>query len=106
MTFTIAQNATVLVGASSTIAVSGGWVLGAGQSVLSSVFGLGINRVVQFTLVTSDGRVRIANECQNKDLFWALRGGGGVTFGVILNSTYRVESAALSIAVANVTLPT
>lgn len=33
--------------------------------------------VLQFEVVTADGIRRIANECQNQDLFWALRGGGG-----------------------------
>ena len=41
--------------------------------------------------MTPDGEVRTANECQNADLFWALRGGGGGTFGVVLESTQRVE---------------
>lgn len=31
----------------------------------------------------------IANEHQNTDLFWALRGGGGGTFGVVVNATVR-----------------
>jgi FAD/FMN-containing dehydrogenase len=35
-------------------------------------------------IVTPNGDLVTANECQNKDLFWAIRGGGGGTFGVIL----------------------
>ncbi|KAH0555755.1 hypothetical protein GP486_006301 [Trichoglossum hirsutum] len=42
-------------------------------------------------LRTPDGRFLIANDCTNRDLFWALRGGGGGAFGVVLESTYRVE---------------
>ena len=45
----------------------------------------------QFRLVTPDGQIRVANEFQNTDLFWALRGGGAGTFGVVLESTMRVE---------------
>jgi hypothetical protein len=37
--------------------------------------------VVQFEIVTPDGEVRKANAYKNKDLFWALRG-GGPGFGV------------------------
>ncbi|KAG8679780.1 hypothetical protein FRC11_003305, partial [Ceratobasidium sp. 423] len=37
-----------------------------------------------------DGRARVANACQNQDLFWALRGGGGGTFGVVLEATSQV----------------
>lgn len=36
---------------------------------------------LQFEVVTTDGRLRIANRCQDAELFWALRGGGGA-FGV------------------------
>ncbi|KAG6916181.1 hypothetical protein DXG01_008111 [Tephrocybe rancida] len=38
-------------------------------------------------VVTPDGHYRIANECRNTDLFYALRGGGGGTFGVVLEAT-------------------
>lgn len=31
----------------------------------------------------------MANSIQNKDLFWALRGGGGGTFGVVTSVTIR-----------------
>lgn len=73
-------------------------------SVLSPVYGLGIDRVVQFTLVTPDGILRKANACQNIDLFWALRGGDGGTFGVVFNATHRVEPV-LAVAVADMKLP-
>jgi len=38
---------------------------------------IGLSDLMQVELVTADGEVKIANECQNGDLFWALRGGGG-----------------------------
>jgi len=53
--------------------------------------GLGSDRVLQFQVVTPDGQLRIANACQNTDLFWALRGGGGGTYGVILETTFKTE---------------
>lgn len=59
--------------------------------MLSPVFGLGVDRVLQFRLITPDGEIRIANACQNDDLFWALRGGGGGTFGVVLEVSYKAE---------------
>jgi hypothetical protein len=34
--------------------------------------------VLQYEVVTADGDIKIANECQNQDLFWAMRGGGGM----------------------------
>lgn len=39
--------------------------------------------MLQATIVTPDGEVVTANECVHPDLFWAMRGGGGSTFGVV-----------------------
>jgi len=58
---------------------------------LSPTLGLGVDRVLQFKVVTPDGIYRTANACQNQDLFWALRGGGGSTFGVVLEATTKAE---------------
>ncbi|ETS73175.1 hypothetical protein PFICI_15120 [Pestalotiopsis fici W106-1] len=102
--FADAQNVTILGGYSPTIALSGGWVQGGGHSPLAPVYGLGVDRVVDFKLVTPDGVLRVANACQNPDLFRALRGGGGGTFGVVLEATHRVEPE-LPIAVASITIP-
>ncbi|KAJ6554226.1 hypothetical protein B0H19DRAFT_1262614 [Mycena capillaripes] len=60
---------------------------GGGHSVLSNTMGLGVDRVLQFKVVTPDGELRAASACQNQDLFFALRGGGGGTFGVVLEAT-------------------
>jgi hypothetical protein len=65
----------------------GGYVTGGGHSITGARYGLGADQVIDMTVVTPDGKVVIANACNNKDLFWALRGGGGSTFGVILNMT-------------------
>ncbi|OBZ77659.1 6-hydroxy-D-nicotine oxidase [Grifola frondosa] len=84
-------NRTFIGGYHQTIGTGGGWFLGGGHSILSPVYGLGVDRVVQVKVVTPDGVYRVANECQNSDLFWALRGGGGSAFGVVMESTHRLE---------------
>ncbi|EIM92699.1 FAD-binding domain-containing protein [Stereum hirsutum FP-91666 SS1] len=99
--FAEANNLTFIGGYHQTIAASGGWVQGGGHSILSPVYGLGADRVLQFKVVTPDGELRVANECQNEDLFWALRGGGGGTFGVVLESTHLVEPQ-MSLRVASI----
>lgn len=48
---------------------------------------MGADNVMEATVVTPNGDLVTADECQNKDLFWAIRGGGGGTFGVILSLT-------------------
>ena len=57
-------------------------------------------------MVTSTGECFTANNYQNSDLFWALRGGGGGTYGVVTSVTYRTyESLPVAFYVfqANVT---
>lgn len=102
--FASAHNSTFVGGYSGTIAASGGYVTGGGHSVLAPVYGMAADRVVQFRIVTPDGELRTANRCQNPDLFFALRGGGGGTFGVVLEATHRVEPA-VPIAMASIKLP-
>ena len=41
--------------------------------------------------MTADGEIRIANACTNPDLFWALKGGGGGSFGVVSKLTLGVR---------------
>ncbi|KAI8964492.1 FAD-binding domain-containing protein [Daldinia sp. FL1419] len=102
--FAYQHDSTFIGGYSPSVAASGGWVLGGGHSVLSPVYGLGVDRVVEFKIVTADGVVRVTNQCQHEDLFWALRGGGGGTFGIVLEATHRVEPL-LPVAVTSISLP-
>ncbi|KAE8246507.1 hypothetical protein A4X13_0g5757 [Tilletia indica] len=78
-------------GAVGTVGVAGGFALGGGHGPLGPSYGLAVDNILQFKVVTADGRFRIANKCQNSDLFWALRGGGGGTFGVVTEVTYKVH---------------
>lgn len=85
------HNVTFVGGSSPTVGASGGFSMTGGHGLLTSQFGLGIDRVLQYKIVTPDGVYRTANKCQNKELYWALRGGGGGTFGVVIESTSKVE---------------
>ena len=51
----------------------------------------GVDNVIQFTVVLASGEYVTANHHVNSDLFWALRGGGGGTFGVVVTVTYRTH---------------
>ncbi|KAB5588743.1 hypothetical protein CTheo_7820 [Ceratobasidium theobromae] len=93
------HNVTVVGGAARSVGAAGGWVQGGGHSPLGGLYGMGVDNVLQFTVVKADGQVVTVNGCQNKDLFWALRGGGGSTWGVTLDVTYKTHPA-LSSAVA------
>ncbi|KZT26763.1 isoamyl alcohol oxidase [Neolentinus lepideus HHB14362 ss-1] len=96
------HNVTIVCGYHQTVGSSGGWVMGGGHSILSPNYGLGIDRVLQFKIVTPDGIYRTANDRENPDLFWALRGGGGGTFGIVMETTHRVEPA-VTLQVADIT---
>lgn len=52
----------------------GGYLTGGGHSPISNIFGLGSDQVYEVEMVTPQGEVITANECQNTDLFWAVRG--------------------------------
>ncbi|KUJ14021.1 FAD-binding domain-containing protein [Mollisia scopiformis] len=71
----------------------GGYITGGGHSPLSHIYGLGSDQVYEVEMVTPTGEIVTANECQNTDLFWAVRGGGGGTFGVLSRITVRTVPA-------------
>ncbi|KZT25422.1 FAD-binding domain-containing protein [Neolentinus lepideus HHB14362 ss-1] len=85
--FAEAHNITLVGGLDKGVGTSGGWLMGGGHGALTNTMGMGVDRVLQFKVVTPDGELRVANACQNEDLFFALRGGGGGTYGVVLEST-------------------
>lgn len=61
----------------------GGYIQGGGHSPLSSLYGMAADQALSYEVVTADGRFVTANADSNPDLFWALRGGGGSTYGVV-----------------------
>ncbi|KAK0616823.1 hypothetical protein B0T14DRAFT_538583 [Immersiella caudata] len=77
---------TVVGGNGRTVAM-GGFITGGGHSILAARWGMAADRVVEVEVVTPDGVVRVVNECEGEELFWALRGGGGSTFGVLTSVT-------------------
>ena len=74
-------------GGCTSVGAAGGFIQGSGFGSFSKRFGTGAAGVLEYELVTADGKIVIANEVQNADLFWALRGGGGGTFGVVTRAT-------------------
>ncbi len=66
-----------------------GQTQGGGQGVVARAQGLTCDSVTGVQVVTADGRVRDVDVARDPDLFWALRGGGGGTFGVV--TSFRVK---------------
>ncbi|KAF5374368.1 hypothetical protein D9758_004525 [Tetrapyrgos nigripes] len=73
------------------VGAAGGWIQGGGHSTLSPQHGLGVDNTIQITIVTASGEQLTANAHINSDLFWAVRGGGGGTYGVLTSVTYRTH---------------
>ncbi|KAI1370300.1 FAD binding domain-containing protein [Hypoxylon crocopeplum] len=71
------------------VGITGGYVQGGGISILSSKFGLAADQVLSFQVMTVSGDIVTAGPTHNEDLFWALRGGGGGTFGIVLSMTVK-----------------
>ncbi|RGP67741.1 hypothetical protein FSPOR_5931 [Fusarium sporotrichioides] len=72
------------------VGVTGGYLPGGGHSPLSPIAGLAADQLLSADIVTPDGRFVTADEKQNTDLFWAIRGGGPATWGVVVSMTVRV----------------
>ncbi|KAF9969238.1 hypothetical protein BGZ73_008512, partial [Actinomortierella ambigua] len=91
-------------GAYRTVSAVGGYCQGGGHSPISRYFGMCVDNILQYTVVTADGEIKVANVYQNQDLFWALRGGGGGTFGVVVEGVVRTHPAFDSIQQALITV--
>jgi hypothetical protein len=69
-----------------------GLIQSGGFGSFSKAYGMAAASLVEAEIVTADGTVRIANACTNPDLFWAIKGGGGGSFGVVTRLTLRTHS--------------
>lgn len=76
-------------GTVSTTGVSG-LTVGGGVGHLSRKYGLSIDNLIEAEIVLANGKFVKASAAKNKDLFWAIRGGGG-NFGVITSFQFKLN---------------
>ncbi|WP_309085729.1 FAD-binding oxidoreductase [Chelativorans sp.] len=69
-----------------------GLIQSGGFGSFSKRYGLAAASLIEAEIVTADGKVRIANSCSNPHLFWAIKGGGGGSFGVVTQMTLRTHA--------------
>jgi len=74
-------------GGCTSVGACGGFTFGSGYGSFSKRYGTGSGGILEVEVVTADGSIVRANHYQNTDLFYALRGGGGGTFGIATKVT-------------------
>jgi FAD/FMN-containing dehydrogenase len=77
-------------GGCTTVGVAG-LITGGGFGNFSKRFGTAASNLLEAEVVTADGKVRVVNAHSDPDLFWAIKGGGGASFGVVTRLTVRTH---------------
>ncbi|VBB84805.1 Putative FAD binding domain dehydrogenase [Podospora comata] len=81
----------VLGGICESVGYAGGYVAGGGHTPLSGLYGMAADHVLALQLVTAEGQFTTVSPKHNPDLYWALRGGGAGTFGVVTSVIIRAQ---------------
>ncbi|KAL4744870.1 hypothetical protein BDW72DRAFT_212044 [Aspergillus terricola var. indicus] len=79
----------VVGGTCLTIGLAGGYTQGGGHSMLSTAYGLAADQVLEWEVVIANGTHLTSTPTENADLYWALSGGGGGTYAVVLSMTVK-----------------
>jgi FAD/FMN-containing dehydrogenase len=72
-----------------------GHSLGGGFGLLGRPFGLACDSVQSMEVVDTSGQTLNVSDQENPDLFWALRGGGNGSFGVVTKFNFRTSVVSL-----------
>lgn len=92
----------VVGGECPTVGLAGGYTQGGGHSALASKYGLAADQTLEWEVVDGTGRLLRASRTENPDLYWALSGGGGGTYGVVWSLTARAHGD-IPVSAANLT---
>jgi FAD/FMN-containing dehydrogenase len=91
-------------GDSSTVGI-GGISTGGGITAIQRTTGLISDNILSATIVDANGEILCVSECENSDLFWAIRGGGGGNFGIITSYTFKILPAPAKIGIFKIIWP-
>ncbi|TVU01741.1 hypothetical protein EJB05_52801, partial [Eragrostis curvula] len=87
-------------GACATVGVSG-FISGGGIGLMMRKYGVGGDNVIDTKVVTAGGEL-LDRAAMREDLFWAIRGGGGESFGVVVAWRLRLSKVPATVTVVNV----
>ncbi|CAG8890503.1 unnamed protein product [Penicillium egyptiacum] len=85
-----------------TVGLAGGYSQGGGHGQLVSHVGLAADQVLEWEVVLANGKLVTGSPMNHPDLYWALSGGGGGTYGVVVSMTSKAYPE-LSTASGNLT---
>ena len=81
----------VVGGNAQSVSTSGGYLQGGGHGANSPKHGLAVDNLLEADIVIADGTLLTVNKCWHPDLFFAIRGGGGGTFGIVTRAVYKAH---------------
>ncbi|KAJ6609992.1 FAD binding domain-containing protein [Mycena sp. CBHHK59/15] len=87
--FMAENNISIVAPSESTVAILGGFTAVGGHSSLTSYHGMGSDQTLKLQVVTADGRFLQVDTDNNTDLFFAMRGGGGSTYGIVTSAIIK-----------------
>ncbi|XVE81220.1 hypothetical protein DITRI_Ditri15bG0045400 [Diplodiscus trichospermus] len=96
----IAQKSRTLAfpaGICSTVGI-GGYFSGGGYGLLLRKYGLAVDNIIDAQFIDVNGRILDRNS-MGEDLFWAIRGGGGGSFGIVLAWKVKLASVPATVTV-------
>lgn len=73
----------------------GGYMLGGGHNPYSGLLGLSCDSLLSLKIVLPSGELVTASPSQNSNLFWASCGGGGGTFGIVVEYSLQTHDAGV-----------
>ncbi|WMV15527.1 hypothetical protein MTR67_008912 [Solanum verrucosum] len=77
------KNLAFIVGVCPSVGV-GGHLSGGGYSMMSRKFGTAADNIIDAKLIDASGQIQ-DRESMGEDHFWAIRGGGGTSFGLVIS---------------------
>ncbi|KAL4804420.1 hypothetical protein BDV18DRAFT_30991 [Aspergillus unguis] len=88
-----AQGLEVVGGECPSVGIAGGYTQGGGHSALASRHGLAADQVLQWEVIDGQGNfITATRDNKYSDLYWALSGGGGGTYGVVWSMTSKAHT--------------